>query len=210
MCLRFLAESGSGVFDFSINNLGNDSSYTVTVNNSQIEIDAAYEGIRSLALFEAKRDLSDDFLVRQLYYPYRVWKNRVTKPVRPLFLVYSNGIYHIYEYKFADPGNYSSIVLVQQRNYTVEDTTITTDDIQQVLHSSICKVEPQLPFPQADKFDRVINICELLNDQDLSRNDVTEQYAFDARQTNYYTDAARYLGLIDKRRGNGEALHEVV
>ena len=76
---------GSGVFDFSINNLGNDSSYTVTVNNSQIEIDAAYEGIRSLALFEAKRDLSDDFLVRQLYYPYRVWKNRVTKPVRPLF-----------------------------------------------------------------------------------------------------------------------------
>ena len=138
---------GSGVFDFSINNLGNDSSYTVTVNNSQIEIDAAYEGIRSLALFEAKRDLSDDFLVRQLYYPYRVWKNRVTKPVRPLFLVYSNGIYHIYEYKFADPGNYSSIVLVQQRNYTVEDTTITTDDIQQVLHSSICKVEPQLPFP---------------------------------------------------------------
>ena len=200
---------GSGVFDFSINNLGNDSSYTVTVKNSQIEIDEEYEGIRSLALFEAKRDLSDDFLVRQLYYPYRVWKNRVTKPVRPLFLVYSNGIYHIYEYKFADPGNYSSIVLVQQRNYTIEDTTITTDDIQQVLHSSICKVEPQLPFPQADKFDRVINICELLNDQDLSRNDVTEQYAFDARQTNYYTDAARYLGLIDKRRGNGEALYRL-
>ncbi len=66
-----------------------------------------------------------------------------------------------------------------------------------------------MPFPQADKFDRVINICELLNDQDLSRNDVTEQYAFDARQTNYYTDAARYLGLIDKRRGNGEALYRL-
>jgi hypothetical protein len=34
----------------------------------------------------------------------------------------------------------------------------------------------------------------------LSRNDVTEQYAFNARQTNYYTDAARYLGLIKKRK----------
>lgn len=55
---------GSGVFDFNINNLRNNSPCTVTVNNSQIEIDAAYEGIRSLALFEAKRDLSDDFLVR--------------------------------------------------------------------------------------------------------------------------------------------------
>lgn len=200
---------GSGVFDFNINNLRNNSPCTVTVNNSQIEIDAAYEGIRSLALFEAKRDLSDDFLVRQLYYPYRVWKNRVTKPVRPLFLVYSNGIYRIYEYEFTDPGNYSSIALVRQRNYTVEDTAITTDDIQQVLHSSICKAEPQLPFPQADTFDRVINICELLDNQDLSRNDVTEQYAFDARQTNYYTDAARYLGLVDKRRESGEPLYSL-
>ena len=60
--------------------------------------------------------------------------------------------------------------------------------------------EPQIPFPQADSFERVINICELLNEQELSRNEVTEQYAFDVRQTNYYTDAARYLGLLDKRR----------
>lgn len=184
---------GSGIFDFNIGNLKSSTLSTVTVNNSQIEIDAAYEGIRSLALFEAKRDLSEDFLVRQLYYPYRVWKNRITKPVRPLFLVYSNGIYRLYEYEFTDPDNYSSIALVRQRNYSVEDTVITVDDIQRVLHNVMCENEPQIPFPQADSFERVINICELLDDQDLSRNDVTERYAFDARQTNYYTDAARYL-----------------
>ena len=63
---------GSGVFDFNIENLKSRALSKVTVNNSQIEIDAAYEGVHSLALFEAKRDLSDDFLVRQLYYPYRV------------------------------------------------------------------------------------------------------------------------------------------
>lgn len=200
---------GSGVFDFNIGNLKSKSLSTITVNNAQIEIDAAYEGIRSLALFEAKRDLSDDFLVRQLYYPYRVWKSRITKPVRPLFLVYSNGIYHIYEYEFTDPDNYSSIVLVRQKNYSVEDTAITVDDIQQVLYATICEKEPQIPFPQADSFERVINICELLNDQDLSRNDVTERYAFDARQTNYYTDAARYLGLVEKDRGNGGPLYQL-
>ena len=200
---------GSGTFDFNINNLKTKSPCTVAVSNSQIEIDAAYEGIRGLALFEAKRDLSEDFLVRQLYYPYRVWQSRVTKPVRPLFLVYSNGIYRIYEYEFTDPNNYSSIALVQQRNYTVEDTAITTDDIQQVLHSVVRVAEPQLPFPQADTFERVINICELLNDQDLSRNDVTERYAFDARQTNYYTDAARYLGLIEKSRDSGGPLYKL-
>lgn len=200
---------GSGIFDFNIGNLKSGNLSTVTVNNSQIEIDAAYEGIRSLALFEAKRDLSEDFLVRQLYYPYRVWKNRITKPVRPLFLVYSNGIYRLYEYEFTDPDNYSSIALVRQRNYSVEDTAITADDIQQVLRNAVRENEQQIPFPQADSFERVINICELLDDQDLSRNEVTELYAFDARQTNYYTDAARYLGLIEKDKENSGPLYKL-
>jgi hypothetical protein len=177
------------------------------VNNSQIETDAAYEGVKELALFEAKRDLSEDFLVRQLYYPYRVWQDRVTKPVRPLFLVYSNGVYRLYEYTFEDVNNYSSLVLVSQKNYSVEDTTIEITDIQAVLQNATLAAEPQVPFPQADSFERVINICELLNEQELSRNDVTDQYAFDLRQTNYYTDAARYLGLLKKNRDGATPIY---
>lgn len=199
----------SGSFNFNINNLKTKSSSVVAVTNSQIEIDAAYEGLGGLAIFEAKRDLSDDFLIRQLYYPFRAWKNRITKPVRPLFLVYSNGIYHIYEYTFTDPNNYSSIALVQQKSYAVEDTVITSDDIQQLLHSIVCEEEPQLPFPQADTFKRVINICELLSDQDLSRSDVTDLYAFDTRQTDYYTDAARYLGLVEKCKNDGGSMYKL-
>ena len=200
---------GSGNFSFSIGNLRNKALSTVTVSNSQIEIDAAYEGIRSLALFEAKRALSKDFLIRQLYYPYRVWKNRVTKPVRPLFLVYSNGIYRIYEYEFSNPDNYSSIVLVRQRNYSVEDTIITVDDIQKVLHNAVREHEPKIPFPQADSFERIINFCELLDDEILSRNEVTELYAFDSRQTDYYTGAAMYLGLVEKTQEKGEPIYRL-
>lgn len=77
----------SGSFEFGISTaLGTKN---ITVSNSQIEIDAAYEGIHYLSLFEAKRDLSDDFLVRQLYYPFRVWSERVTKTVKPVFLIFS-------------------------------------------------------------------------------------------------------------------------
>ncbi|MDR0639498.1 MAG: hypothetical protein LBG27_11470 [Spirochaetaceae bacterium] len=53
----------SGSFDFTITNSKNNTPFRIQVNNSQIEIDAAYEGVRGLALFEAKRDLSNDFLV---------------------------------------------------------------------------------------------------------------------------------------------------
>lgn len=98
---------------------------------------------------------------------------------------------------------------MQQKNYSVEDTAITADDIQQVLHNVVYKNEPEIPFPQADSFERVINICELLREQDLSRNDVTERYAFDARQTNYYTDAARYLGFVEKDKESGGPLYRL-
>lgn len=189
---------GSGVFDFNIDNTDDSTSSTITVANSQIEIDAAYEGINSLALFEAKRDISEDFLVRQLYYPYRVWQSRISKPVRPLFLVYSNGIYRLYEYEFKDPNNYSSIHLVKQKNYTIEDNTITASDIQNILNSIKFEEEPKLPFPQADSFERVINLCELLFNEELSKDNITEEYAFNSRQSDYYTNAGRYLGIIDK------------
>lgn len=76
----------SGGFGFNIET--DTGTKYVAVSNSQIEIDAAYEGINYLSLFEAKRDLSDDFLVRQLYYPFRVWSSRVTKPVKPVFLIF--------------------------------------------------------------------------------------------------------------------------
>jgi len=193
---------GSGAFTFDIMNSKSGSPCSVQVNNAQIEIDAAYEGVGSLALFEAKRDLSDDFLIRQLYYPFKLWQSRITKPVRPIFLVYSNGIYKIYEYAFQDINNYNSLVLVNQKNYSIEETTVEITDIQNVLNKVEIEEEPNIPFPQADSFERIINICELLNEQELSRHDVTEKYAFDVRQTNYYTDAARYLGLIEKKKNN--------
>jgi hypothetical protein len=199
----------SGAFDFAITNSISNTPCHIQVNNSQLEIDAAYEGVKGLALFEAKRDLSNDFLVRQLYYPFRLWQTRITKPVRSLFLVYSNSIYRLYEYSFQDPHNYCSLVLVNQKNYSIEDTDIEITDIQAVLKRAIMVQESQIPFPQADSFERIINICELLNERELSRNSITAQYAFDVRQTNYYTDAARYLGLLEKRNDGGMPVYRL-
>ncbi len=193
---------GSGKFEFDIQTLNTKSFQHINVENSQIEIDAAYEGENYLTIFEAKRDLSKDFLVRQLYYPYRVWERKVTKKVKPVFLIYSNGIYRMYEYAFENPNEYNSLVLVKQQNYSLEDTEISLNDIQTIMTTVKYVDEPKVSFPQADVFERVINLCELLNEHDMTRDNVTEKYDFDARQTNYYTDAARYLGLLEKARKN--------
>lgn len=120
----------SGTFRFDINT--DTGRRNVEVNNSQIEIDAAYEGINYLSLFEAKMDLADDFLIRQLYYPFRVWSNRVTKTVKPIFLIFSNGVFNLYQYEFEDPTNYNSLVLVKQKNYMIA-TEICLADIQNIV-----------------------------------------------------------------------------
>ena len=188
----------SGTFDFDIINRKNNSSYNLKVQNSQIEIDAAYEGLKYLAIFEAKRELAEDFLIRQLYYPYRTWSEKIAKSVKTVFFVYSNGIYRLYEYKFENPQNYNSLKLVKQKNYSVEDTTINLEEIQKILREIEIKPEPQIPFPQANNFERVINLCELLNKNELTGEEITENYDFDARQTDYYTRAAMYLKLVQK------------
>ena len=120
---------GSDEFSFYINNLNMNKEIEVMVSNSQIEVDGGYEGEDSLALIEAKNSISDDFLIRQLYYPFRLWDSRIKKTIRPIFMVYSNGIFTLYEYNFQEPYNYNSLILLKQKNYTLEQDFISLDEI---------------------------------------------------------------------------------
>lgn len=191
----------SSLFDFTIHSGKN--SFKINVENSQIEIDGGYEGDNSLNLIEAKNYISDDFLIRQLYYPYRLWSNKITKRVRPIFLTYSNGIFHLREYEFTTPNLYNSIRLLQHKKYAVQEGTINIENIQNILNDIQVVIEPELPFPQADSFERAINLCELLKQRGfISKDDITQNYDFDHRQTDYYSNAAKYLGLIETIREN--------
>ncbi|MEG1363454.1 MAG: transcriptional regulator [Clostridia bacterium] len=193
---------GSGNFRFNIQKINDTKLIEVIVENSQLEIDGGYEGTSSLAIIEAKNYISDDFMVRQLYYPYRLWSSKVTKNVRPIYIVYSNNIFNIYEYIFDDPKDYSSIRLLKSKRYSIDNTKIKLEEIKNILDSTNTILEPKIAFPQADNFKRVINLCELLVDNFKTKKEITDNYAFDERQTNYYTDAANYLGLINKKTLN--------
>ena len=163
---------GSGNFEFKINKKENEEEFiNVSVQNSRIEIDGGFEGVNSLALIEAKNVISDDFMVRQLYYPYRLWKSKINKPVRPIYMVYSNGIFNVYEYKFENDEDYSSIKFVKSKRYSIEDTEIDFSDIEEI-YNNVKKFEeePKVAFPQADSFERVINLCELLLEEPKNKN----------------------------------------
>ena len=186
----------SSSFGFKINS--SKGLFDIKVGNSQVEIDGGYEGDNSLNLIEAKNYISDDFLVRQLYYPYKLWKGKIQKQVRPIFLTYTNGIFHLREYVFTNINHYNSLVLVKHKKYAVQDGAFNIETIQEILDRTKTIKEPEIPFPQADSFERVINLCELLKQKDfLTKEEITQSYDFDARQTDYYSNAGKYLGLLD-------------
>lgn len=196
----------TGAFTFTTQSNSGSGYRQISVNNSQIEIDAAFEGYDSLTLVEAKLYLASDILIRQLYYPYRTWIDKLEKKVRTLFFVFSNGIFNLYEYSFTDISNYSSISLVKSARYSMEDTRITTEDIELLASKVKIVEEPKVPFPQADKFGRVIDFCSNLYVQDKRLNNIAADYGFDIRQAYYYSSAAIYLGLVEKKSDSGMTL----
>ena len=189
----------SSSFNFGINS--SKGLFNINVGNSQIEIDGGYEGDNSLNLIEAKNYISVDFLVRQLYYPFKLWSAKIQKKVRPIFLTYSNGVFHLREYAFSNINHYNSLVLFRHRKYVVQEGSFNIEALSQIIDKTKTTKEPEIPFPQADSFERVINLCELLKQKVfITKEEITQNYDFDARQTDYYTNAGKYLGIIDTGR----------
>ena len=195
----------SSSFSFEVE--GEGMRHPISVNNAQIEIDGGYEGESSITLIEAKNHLANDFLVRQLYYPFRRWEAVMRKPVRSVFLTYSNGIYHFREYAFRNTNGYNSIELLKEARYVIgtDSPQLTLQSIRDIiveLESSDEDYHPEGIIPQADDFGRVINIMEeLMRGQELEALDISEQQHFTLRQSDYYMNAAIFLRLV--QRGDG-------
>lgn len=189
----------SGSFDFSIGDIIEPSKpYQIAVQNAQIEIDAGYESPECFCICEAKNMAVPEILIRQLYYPYRLWRSKISKAIIPLFMVYSNDIFHAFIYHFEDDLYYNSLKLIQHKAYTFAGNDLKLSDII-VLWKNIKVIsEPDVTFPQADSFARVIDLLSLLYNGELTRDEVTIYYEFDPRQTNYYIAACEYLGLIER------------
>lgn len=175
----------------------------ICVNNAQCEIDGGFENEASVVIMEAKNVVHEDFHIRQLYYPYRLWKDKVKKPIRLIFSVYSNRIYRLFEYRFKIPEDYSSIELVKSKNYSLQDTKITKEDLWEVRNHTTTRTDDDMndtdiPFIQANSMDRIISLLENLYENPMTGLQIAELMDFEPRQSDYYFNAGRYLGLFEK------------
>ena len=199
----FNGRMGTGIFSFRVDR-HRGTTFEVDVKNAQCEIDGGMENNNSVVILEAKNVVHPDFHVRQLYYPYRLWASKIEKPIRLVFSIYSNQIYRLFEYEFEDKDNYSSIRLVKSKNYSLQDTDIALNELYDV-YSDVKVVyddnqnNTNIPFIQDNSFERIISLMEILFEEDKSTEEIAEIMQFDLRQSDYYYNAGKYLGLFEKK-----------
>ena len=210
----FNGRMGTGVFEFNVDTVKKQKRH-INVHNAQCEIDGGFENKQSIVILEAKNVIHKDFHIRQLYYPYRLWSKKVKKPIRLVFSVYSNKIFRLYEYTFEDINDYSSIKLIQTKNYSLEDTSITLNDLINMKNKTKIKYDDNRineslpPFIQADNFERIISLLENMYDNPMTDEDIADLMHFgfnlsngkpQYRQSQYYYNAGKYLGIFTKKK----------
>ncbi|MGX7014726.1 type II restriction enzyme [Vagococcus silagei] len=200
---------GSKELRFSIDsNISKQDSHNIIVKNSQIEIDSTYENLYNIGIFEAKLGTPDDFLIRQLFYPYLfVYNLNTNKKIMPIFFTYAENVFSFHIYNFEEPNNYSSIKRVKQMDFVLEDDIdIDLEDIQKInrtVQKKTLSDDNIVPFPQADNFLRVLNLLKFIENEPKTKEEVALNYGFDERQSDYYFNSLRYLGYAEKiKRGS--------
>jgi hypothetical protein len=186
----------SGTSEFSFNFRGSTKNHQIEVKRAQIEIDAGFEGER-VWLVEAKIGEPEDFLVRQLFYPWRQWKMDTPKEVMPVFLCYANRAFGLFRYEFRDQDDYHSIQLVEKRWFTL-DRPEAIESLGDLFQTTRQRTPTSSIFPQADTLGTVVAAVELYASEATTTQEVSVRLGFDPRQGDYYTTAAEWVGFVER------------
>ena len=178
----------TGSFQFRVG-----GSPVIDVSKAGMEIDFGFEGPADLLLFEGKTGERETFLIRQLYYPFRTFREVTRKNVRPFFFVANPGnqTYSAWEYEWTDPTNYEALQLRKAQRFRLVETRPPTDALAAV------PPDPALSrVPQADDLDKVAEFPFRVREGVSSAHEWALSKGITARQGDYYREAAETLGLI--------------
>lgn len=69
--------------------------------------------------------------------------------------------------------------------------------------------EPNVPFPQADDFEKCVTLLNLLKEWVISKDYILKNFGFTDRQVDYYVNACKYLWCAESVRAWGYTLSEL-
>lgn len=181
-------------FDFNVGNI------KIETGSVQIEVDSGLEGEDSIVLMEAKVKTPEDFIIRQLYYPYRHF--RIVSPdkkIIPVFFTYEpkEQVYNFWIYEFKDISDYNSIFLKEKKSIKI----VTKDEVELDDIKAEGIVSYKELIPQANDLNKVLELVYKVSEGINNYVDIAKYFDFDVRQSSYYREAAEALSLLYSKNG---------
>jgi len=172
----------------------------IDVDRVQVEIDAGFEGRDCLLLVEAKRGSREHVLIRQLWYPYLIWRARTRKRIHPVFFTYRNGQVLLTELGFTE--RFGEVTQLRQRAYALDPSPPPRMELEAMLARGEAEnriPDPRVPFPQANDLDKLTELLLLLYRSPLDKEAIALHFGMETRQADYYANAGIYLGWVVKQ-----------
>ena len=174
------------------------------ISSVQIEVDGGYEGKSKLALIEAKMGTADNMNMRQLIYPHAHFEKLTKKNVATYLMFYETGSLFTFIPMIFEKGIPSLDYKKSVRYRLIE----TVKRAVKTKKKTITLPNPghDAPFPQADDFEKVLFGFFKVADAPLTEAEVFSELPITPRQYNYYFNAMRWLGLVEKS-GQGKPMY---
>lgn len=186
----------TGAFDAEIQCA--DKNINISFNRPQIEIDGGFEGKNYVHIVEAKNVVTSNFNLRQLYFPLVHLASKVQKQIKTYFIDTDEVFVRIQEIIFPNL-NVMKAELGKSAIYKLHDFKIEGGTMFDELPPIILD-----PFPQADDFNKVIDLVNYLENNDVQASEIADEFEFTLRQADYYFNAAKALGLATSyKRSDG-------
>jgi hypothetical protein len=183
-------------FNFSIGNV------PFSVSGVQIEVDGGYEGERGVNLVEAKIGGKSNLNARQILYPQRCWERLLSgsKQVRSYVFLYQEPLFRFIP---VDCNSSSDVTanIAGERTFRVEEATqLDFRGIHPEGRTPL--VDLNVPFPQADDFDKVLAMLSAVSASGGAvKSELSLEFDITERQIDYYFAALRWMRLSTEQHG---------
>jgi len=177
---------------------GTSEFQTYNIASVQIEVDGGYEGKTKLALIEAKMGTADNMNMRQLLYPHFHFMAQTKKELMTYVMFYETGsLFTFIPMKIKN--NVPSLDYSETVRYRLLETKEAAAP-QIIPKDKIVLLSPGhgAPFPQADDFEKVLFGYFKVAENEGTEEEIFSELAIVPRQYNYYFNAMRWLGLVEK------------
>ena len=172
------------------------------VQGAQIEIDGGYESASSIHLIEAKLGYRSNINIRQLLYPQLYWEGKIKqqKQVRSYIFYLQDDIFRFIPYAYDGVKSHAEHSKEKAFRFKHPD-----DKIFSLFNIEVdaSKIDTTIPFPQADKFDRINDMLIIISkNEPISKDQLAVHFDIVPRQIDYYFNVLKWLKLCSEVEDN--------